>query len=172
KSDVEPSRETERAEARQPAPKNPDRLNAIPDYAEIRDEYEARVKKAEEEFERKKAELAAKYLDGLNRYFIAYRNQGAFDAAVAIRDEIERFTREQAWPENVNETLPPEVTSIQVQAGKYMVLYEMARDEEVDKAKEEFAEKLLLLVKRFTRAGKMEEAVLIREVRNKLLFGP
>jgi hypothetical protein len=108
------------------------------------------------------AALNEKYSSALDRLTVSATQAGDLDAALALREEKSRLLPEGTLPEDA-ETLPSALKTARATYRQQITALQAARDAATQPLKDHFRTLLQSLLTQATQAGKLDEALVIRE---------
>ncbi|MBK8037449.1 MAG: hypothetical protein IPK22_09985 [Verrucomicrobiaceae bacterium] len=117
------------------------------------------------------AELNQKYSAAIDRLTTAATQAGDLDTALALREEKSRLLPEGSLPED-SETTPAALKAARATYRQQVAALQAARDAATQPLKDHFTTLLQSLLTQTTQAGKLDEALAIREKIASLSSGP
>lgn len=117
------------------------------------------------------AALNEKYSSALDRLTVSATQAGDLDAALALREEKSRLLPEGTLPEDA-ETLPSALKAARATYRQQITALQATRDAATQPLKDHFRTLLQSLLTQTTQAGRLDEALVIREKIAALSSGP
>ncbi len=133
------------------------------DLTTLQQSYDKAVaEKATAPYQAAVAELNAKYSAALDRLTAAATQAGNLDEAIALRDEKKLLLPDGTLPED-SENTPASLKSARATYRQQVIVLKAARDAATQPLTDHFRSLLQNLLTQTTQAGKLDEALLIRE---------